>query len=128
MTAVSIAAVEASFHSLATAIIVLTNSGKSAHTMSKFRPRCPIIAVTKNEAVARQMHLWRGCFPIHIKDSKISETSGETWLQDVESRIQKAIEISKKVGFSEQDDNIVIVTGWRGGKGNTNSLRIIRCP
>lgn len=130
MTAVSIAAVEASFHSLATAIIVLTSSGKSAHTMSKFRPRCPIIAVTKNESVARQMHLWRGCFPIHVTESKINDdtVSGDKWLQDVEFRIQKAIDIAKQVGFSTPDDNIVIVTGWRGGKGNTNSLRVIRCP
>lgn len=33
--------------------------------MAKYRPRCPIIAVTRHEQVARQCHLWRGILPLH---------------------------------------------------------------
>lgn len=98
--------------------------------ISKYRPRCPIIAVTRNDIAARQMHLWRGCYPILITEpKKYSDViEGELWLQDVDFRIQKAIEITKKVGFSVKGDNIVLVTGWRGGRGNTNTLRVIECP
>jgi pyruvate kinase len=125
-----VAAVEASFHSLAKAIIVLTNSGRSAHTISKYRPRCPIIAVTRNEITARQMHLWRGCFPILIREPKPDENlvSGELWMHDVDFRVNRAMETSKQVGFCAPGDEIVVVTGWRGGKGFTNTLRIIKCP
>ena len=63
---VAIAAVEAAFKSQAAAIITLTTSGTTAHLMAKYRPRCPIIAVTRNEQVARQCHLWRGILPLHF--------------------------------------------------------------
>jgi hypothetical protein len=39
-------AVEASFKAPASAIIVLTTSGNTARLVSKYRPRCPILAVT----------------------------------------------------------------------------------
>lgn len=63
---VAIAAVEAAFKSQAAAIITLTTTGLTAHLMAKYRPRCPIIAVTRHEQVARQCHLWRGILPLHF--------------------------------------------------------------
>jgi hypothetical protein len=38
---------------------------RSAHLMAAYRPRCPIIAVTRDGVTARQLHLYRGVFPIH---------------------------------------------------------------
>lgn len=62
--AISISAVEASLKSNAAVIIVLTTSGRSAKILSKFRPRCPIVAVTRLAQTARQLHLYRGLDPI----------------------------------------------------------------
>lgn len=61
---VAIATVEASAKTLASAIIVITTSGRSAHLISKYKPKCPIIAVTRYPQTARQCHLYRGILPL----------------------------------------------------------------
>jgi len=60
----AIAAVDAANKSKAAAIVVLTTSGHSAHLISKYRPRSPIIALTRNAQVARQCHIYRGILPL----------------------------------------------------------------
>lgn len=55
----AISAVEASNKVIASSIICLTVSGRTAHLISKYRPRCPIIAITRNEQTARQCNLFR---------------------------------------------------------------------
>lgn len=50
----------------ASAIVVLTEAGKSVRMISKYRPECPIIAVTRNSVVARHCMLYRGVLSIDI--------------------------------------------------------------
>lgn len=58
------AGVLAAQRSIAAAIVVVTTSGRSAQTVAKYKPRCPVIAVTRYALVARQLHMWRGIVPL----------------------------------------------------------------
>ncbi|XP_076258055.1 pyruvate kinase-like isoform X2 [Rhynchophorus ferrugineus] len=117
---VAIAAVEASSKSLAAAIIVVTTSGRSAHLVAKYRPRCPIIAVTRNAQTARQAHLYRAVLPIVYEQERL-----EDWLKDVDARVNCGITFGKGRGFIKSGDPVIVVTGWKQGSGFTNTLRIV---
>ncbi|XP_066960087.1 pyruvate kinase-like isoform X4 [Macrobrachium rosenbergii] len=116
----AIASVEASFKAMASAIIVLTTTGRSAHLISKYRPRCPIIAVTRFPNVARQCHLYRGIVPIHYTAERV-----EDWMDDVNARVDYAVEYGKQMGFIKSGDPVVVVTGWQKGAGFTNTMRVL---
>ncbi len=49
------------------AIVVFTRSGRSAHLISKDRPRTPILAYTPLQRVRRQLALWWGVWPYCIE-------------------------------------------------------------
>jgi len=117
---VAISTVEASINCGASAIIVLTTTGKSAHLISAFRPKCPILAVTRDARVARQAHLHRGIFPIYYKTGRASD-----WSEDMDQRIQMAINLGKARQFLKKGDSIICVTGWKKGAGFTNTMRIV---
>lgn len=119
-TAIAISAVEESSKSCASAIIVLTTTGQSAHLISQFKPRCPIIAVTRYARVARQTRLFRGILPILY-----DKAPGPEWLADVDVRIQEAIKFGKHRRFIRSKDRVVVVTGWKRGSGSTNTTRIL---
>ncbi|XP_015037357.1 pyruvate kinase isoform X1 [Drosophila miranda] len=117
---VAIAAVEAATKTKAAAIVVITTSGKSAFQVSKYRPRCPIIAVTRLPQTARQAHLYRGLVPLIYKEPPQSD-----WLKDVDQRVQFGVQVGKKNGFIKTGDAVVVVTGWKQGSGFTNTIRIV---
>ncbi|KAE9522367.1 hypothetical protein AGLY_017236, partial [Aphis glycines] len=117
---IAIAAVDAANKSKAAAIVVLTTSGHSAHRISKYRPHCPIIALTRNAKVARQCHIYRGILPLYYNVQPLSD-----WLKDVDTRVEHAIKFGKSSGIIKSGDSVVVVTGWKKGSGYTNSLRIV---
>ncbi|ELK38362.1 Pyruvate kinase isozyme M1 [Myotis davidii] len=86
--ATAVGAVEASFKCCSGAIIVLTKSGRSAHQVARYRPRAPIIAVTRNHQTARQAHLYRGIFPVVCKDPV-----QDAWAEDVDLRVNLAMNV-----------------------------------
>ncbi|XP_061077374.1 pyruvate kinase PKM-like [Conger conger] len=121
--AVAIGAVESSFKCCASAIIVLTKTGRSAHLLSKYRPRAPIIAVTRNEQTARQSHLYRGIFPVLY-----NKPAHDVWAEDVDLRVNFAMEMGKARKFFKSGDVVIVLTGWRPGSGYTNTMRVVLVP
>ncbi|XP_074661213.1 pyruvate kinase PKM-like isoform X20 [Tubulanus polymorphus] len=119
----AIAAVEASIQCRAAAICCITTTGRSAHLIAAYRPRCPILTVTRVAQTARQGHLYRGIFPIYYQKPKEDE-----WTEDMDKRIYYALNIGKKRGFIQTGDMVILVTGWKAGAGYTNTMRVIVAP
>jgi len=120
----AMAAVSASLEQKAGAILVLTTSGSSARLISKYRPVCPILMVTRNEKAARYSHLSRGVYPFHFPEKKPDFTKAD-WQEDVDRRLKWGIHNAIKLGVLNEGDVVVCVQGWRGGMGHTNTVRIV---
>lgn len=116
----AISAVLASYKCKAAAIVVLTTSGKTSHIVSKYKPQCPILSVTRNDQVARQMQIYRGCIPLFYAKGRPAD-----WMTDVDERVQHAIDFGKRSSFIAPGDNVVVITGWRQGSGSSNTVRIL---
>jgi len=80
------------------AILVFTRTGQTAHQVSKFRPRVPIVACTNDKAVQGAMTLNYGTFPLYIEFS------------DPETTIKRGMEELQKHGFAGKGDRIILVT------------------
>jgi len=116
----AVSAVLASYKCKAAAIVVLTTSGHTSHVVSKYKPHCPILSVTRFPQVGRQMQMYRGCIPLLYEQ----ERDGD-WMKDVDARVQYAIDFGKRSNFIAPGDNIVVITGWRKGSGSSNTVRIV---
>eukprot|EP00088_Acartia_fossae_P010820 TRINITY_DN1541_c0_g1_i3.p1 TRINITY_DN1541_c0_g1~~TRINITY_DN1541_c0_g1_i3.p1 ORF type:complete len:536 (-),score=228.63 TRINITY_DN1541_c0_g1_i3:587-2194(-) len=117
----AISSVLASYKCRASAIVVLTTSGKTAHIVSKYRPLCPILAVTRFPQVARQMQLFRGITPMLYEPER-----AEPWTADIDNRVQFAVDFGKKNKFINPGDNVIVITGWKQGTGSSNTMRIMK--
>ena len=98
------------------AIIVFSNSGKSAKLVSAMRPAAKILTISPNINVSRQVSLLWGVQSINSRDAN-------GW-KDMMS-ISK--EIIKKLKFIKKDDFIIITAGLSFGKaGMTNMIRLYK--
>ena len=98
------------------AIIVFSNSGKSAKLVSAMRPAAKIVTISPNINVCRQVSLIWGVQSINSRDAN-------GW-KDMMS-ISK--EIIKKLKFIKKNDFVVITAGLPFGKaGMTNMVRLYK--
>lgn len=130
--AIASSAVNACAEQHARAIIVLTTTGNSARLVAKYRPRVPIITITRYPKVARQCHLYRGCYPFLYEKQPDMDLSSPTqldlWQEDVDRRISWAMEMGKMNGILKSGDEVIAIQGWRGGSGFTGVMRVLVVP
>ena len=121
---VAMSAVRSSLDLNAGGIIVLSTSGDSARLLSKYRPVCPIFMVTRSGSTARYGHLYRGVYPFLFPESK-PDFEKVNWQEDVDRRIRWGVENALALNVISKGDTIVVVQGWKGGQGHTNTIRIV---
>ncbi|KAI0257451.1 pyruvate kinase [Lactifluus subvellereus] len=123
---VAFAAVAAASEQGASAILVLSTSGNTARLISKYRPSVSIIAVTRNEQTARQIHLHRGVYPFWYPEPR--GVTSQQWQTDVDNRIRFGLRSALALNLIKPGTTIIAVQGWKGGLGHTNTLRILSVP
>ena len=98
----------------ASAIIAVTKSGQTARMLSRFRPKCPIIATVISEKTRRQLALSWGVMPCPCQEKKTTD-----------DLFQHVVEIALKTKLVTIGDLVVIAAGIPVGlSGNTNVLKV----
>ena len=113
--AVSQATVETAQNVGAAAIIAPTVRGATAKKLARFRPSVPIIAVTPNHLVYRQLALFWGVYPL----------MGQR-MNTIDEMLEDAVRIALQAGFVEQGDVTVVTGGVVGGVPGATNLMTVR--
>lgn len=98
----------------AAAIISLTESGFTSRLVSKYRPDCPILAITTSERVARKLSMNWGVIPV-LYQGEITD----------DARIEYAISIIKKLANADSGDTLIVTAGHLQRAGGTDLIRVI---
>ncbi len=97
----------------AKAILTATYSGRSARMICRFRPACPIAAMTMHEKVRRQLNISWGVTPF---------LTGE--VNSTDRIFSLSAEVALKEKLVENGDTVVITAGVPLGKsGSTNLIK-----
>lgn len=112
--AISYSTCRTSFAINSKAIVAATKSGATARFISKYRPECPIIAITPNEDVQRKLSLNFGVFPVKCKTFNTTEEI-----------LSEAKLTASNLGFANAGDSIIVAAGMpTTHTGGTNMLKI----
>ncbi|MGL5121937.1 MAG: pyruvate kinase [Plesiomonas shigelloides] len=99
-----------------TAIIAMTESGRTALMMSRISSGKPIFAMSRHESTLNLAALYRGVTPVFFD----THTSGH-------EAAQEAVSVLKDKGFLMAGDLVMVTQGDEmGAIGSTNTCRILR--
>ena len=98
----------------AKAIIALTESGLTARMISRYRPEQPVIAMSPNGYIIRQLGLIFGCFPVRIEKF--------TTIDEVMKNVREYVLKNK---IAKKGDKVVVGAGIPFGHvGGTNMVLV----
>lgn len=98
-------------------IVALTESGATAHMMSRISSGKPIIALSKNLSTRRGVTLYRGVYPIQIDYDGMTE-------EDIKALIEQQL---KAQGMINDGEIYVFTRGAnRGVEGGTNVMELVK--
>ena len=94
-------------------IMAPTMSGYTAKKISRFRPICPIIALSPDEKTVKNLSIYYGVYPVLIGDIKTFD-----------KMMQKVKETAQKLGL-EKTDKIIVTGGYPFNEvKHTNFMKI----
>ena len=96
------------------AIFSLTDTGFTSRLVSKHRPDCPILAVTRSRLVARRLAMNWGVTPIRYDGGG-----------DDQAKLSFALDEARRMGYVRQGDTVVVTSGYQQTAGGTDLIRII---
>ena len=112
--AVSQAAITMAHHLKAAAIITLTETGFTSRSISKFRPHCPILAITVSPDVVSKLSMNWGVTGIYF--------SGDLSDHDM---LRFAIRRGTELGYVEPGDIVVATHGVDRESGSTSMIQVL---
>jgi len=111
---VSQASVSMATNLKAAAIICLTETGFSSRLISKYRPACPILAITSSQMVARKLCMNWGVIPI-LYQGELSDLA----------RIDFAITEARQLAYADTGDTVIVTAGHHQQAGGTDLIRVV---
>jgi len=112
--AVSQAAIAMANHLDAAAIVTLTESGFTSRSISKYRPDCPILAITVSPDVVRKLSMNWGVTAMLYKGER-----------EDEEMVRFAIRRGCDLGYIRPGDVVVVTAGVGQKQGSTNAIRVV---
>ena len=113
--AVAQASITMANHLKVAAIIALTETGFTSRLISKYRPACPILAITSSAKVVSRLSMNWGvlglCYQAQGSD---------------EDRILFATKRAKELGYVRQNDLLIVTAGSSRLAGSTDLIRVLR--
>ena len=98
----------------AKAIVAATNSGSTAKLVSKYKPKCPIIAITPHSDVMQGLSLNFGVLPVLCQQFATTD--------DI---LTEAKTVVKSLNIAQEGDDIIVAAGMPTNyTGGTNMLKI----
>ncbi len=96
-------------------IFVGTSTGKSAQSLSSFRPVSQIIAVTHDQQTKNQLALLWGVASFVVEP------------EEIESFWKKSIQLARKQKIVQRGDQVVLMSGpFIGVAGQTDTIRLVK--
>ncbi len=113
--AVAQASITMANHLDAAAIIALTETGFTSRLISKYRPDCPILAITTCKSVVSRLAMNWGVLAIHYDDDGSDD-----------EKIVFAINRAKELGYVSNNDLLILTAGSSRQAGSTDLIRVLR--
>lgn len=95
-------------------IVTPTESGSTGRWVSKYRPRQPILALSRHLSTVRQLNLCWGVYPVLVSEWK-----------DTDEMLERSKRMPKELGMAAKGDKIVAIAGVPiSVRGTTNLIKV----
>ncbi len=101
-------------HLNAAVIVALTETGFTSRLISKYRPDCPILAITSSDIVVRRLALNWGVFGIRYEGDGSDK-----------DKVDFAIRTARELGHVRQGDLLILTAGSSRLAGSTSLIRVL---